>query len=92
MADRGAAIDQPELASTDAVIEADEIGTNADGKPILRQNVLALQALVPAAFDEVALAYTGDDLTTVTYKLAGVTVATLTLGYTGTNLTSITRA
>lgn len=37
--------------------------------------------LVTAAHDELDLAYTGTDLTTVTYKLSGSTVATLTLTY-----------
>lgn len=42
--------------------------------------------------DEIALSYTGTNLTGVVYKLAGVTVATLTLGYTGDNLTSVVRS
>ena len=42
--------------------------------------------------DEIALSYTGTNLTGVVYKLGGVTVATLTLGYTGSNLTSVVRS
>ena len=45
--------------------------------------------------DYVALGYTGDNLTTVTYKTGGsggTTVATLTLAYSGSTLTSITRS
>ncbi len=47
--------------------------------------------LVPEAYDEVTLSYTGADVTGVVYKLASATVATLTLGYSGSNLTSVTR-
>lgn len=42
--------------------------------------------------DEIVLGYTGTNLTSVVYKLSGVTVATLTLGYTGSNLTSVVRS
>jgi hypothetical protein len=41
-------------------------------------------------YDEIDLAYTGDNLTSVVYKKDDVTVATLTLAYTGTNLTNVT--
>jgi len=40
-------------------------------------------------YDEIELGYTGDNLTTVVYKLATVTVATLTLAYTGDKLTNV---
>lgn len=42
--------------------------------------------------DEIALSYTGTNLTGVVYKLGGATVATLTLGYTGSQLTSVVRS
>jgi hypothetical protein len=42
--------------------------------------------------DQVILGYTGLNLTSVTYRLAGVTVATLTLSYTGSNLTGVLRS
>ena len=51
--------------------------------------------LVPEVYDYIALGYTGDNLTSVTYKTggsSGTTVATLTLAYTGTQLDSITKA
>ncbi len=51
-----------------------------------------VQGLVNQPYDEIALSYTGSDLTGVVYKLGGVTVATLTLAYTGTNLTSVVRS
>ena len=51
-----------------------------------------VSGLVNQPYDEIALSYTGTDLTGVVYRLAGVTVATLTLGYTGTNLTSVVRS
>lgn len=46
-------------------------------------------SLVPTAYDEVDLGYTGSNLTTAIYKLAGSTVKTLTLSYTGAQLDSV---
>jgi hypothetical protein len=43
-------------------------------------------------YDEIALSYTGANLTGVIYKLATVTVATLTLSYTGDNLTGVVKS
>lgn len=49
--------------------------------------------LVPEKYDSIQLAYTGDNLTEVTYKLAGSTVAVLTLAYDGSNkLIQVTRS
>lgn len=48
--------------------------------------------LTPAAFDTIELGYTGNDVTTVVYKLATVTVATLTLTYTTGLLTRVVRS
>jgi hypothetical protein len=41
--------------------------------------------LVTEKYDEIALAYDGSNLSTVTFKLSSVTVATLTLNYDGSN-------
>lgn len=44
-------------------------------------------------FDYVSLGYTGENVTTVVYKVGGAggtTVRTLTLAYSGSNLTSVT--
>ena len=53
-----------------------------------------INSLVPAVFDYISLAYTGSNLTTVTYKTGGAggsTVRTLTLGYDGSdNLITVT--
>jgi hypothetical protein len=51
-----------------------------------------VSGLVNQPHDEIVLGYTGANLTSVTYRLAGATVATLTLGYTGSNLTSVVRS
>jgi len=48
--------------------------------------------LVPADYDRVALGYTGDDVTTVTYYAGVTAVATLTLAYSDGKLTSVSRA
>lgn len=53
-----------------------------------------LLGLVPAAYDYIALSYTGDNLTGVVFKSGGsggTTVATLTLAYTGSVLDSVTK-
>lgn len=42
--------------------------------------------------DEINLGYTGDDLTSVEYKLNDTTVATLTLTYSNGNLTKVERS
>lgn len=65
----------------------------ADGAGVSALTSIAGMA-VPA-HDHIALGYTGDNLTTVTYKTGGsggTTVATLTLAYSGSTLTSITRS
>lgn len=54
--------------------------------------ILDGSALIPKAYDSIALAYTGNLLTGVTYKAAATTVATLTLGYTNGLLTSVARS
>jgi hypothetical protein len=51
-----------------------------------------VSGIVNQPHDEIALSYTGTNLTGVVYKLAGVTVSTLTLGYSGTNLISVVRS
>ena len=56
---------------------------------------VSLQGFQIPNFDYVGLSYTGDNLTTVTYKSggsSGTTVATLTLAYSGSTLTSITKS
>jgi len=42
-------------------------------------------------YDELALEYTGNDLTLVTYKLSDVTVAVVVLTYTSSVLTNVKR-
>ena len=51
-----------------------------------------VSGIVNQPHNEIVLSYTGSNLTGVAYKLAGITVATLTLGYTGTQLTSVVRS
>lgn len=54
-------------------------------------DVMPVAGLGIPPHDSITNTYTGDNLTGVVYKLAGVTVATLTLAYTGSNLTSVTK-
>ncbi len=54
-----------------------------------------VNSLVKEPHDFISLSYTGDNLTSVTYKnggAGGTTVATLTLAYTGDRLDSVTKA
>jgi hypothetical protein len=44
-----------------------------------------LNAFTPSLYDNITLSYTGSNLTGVAFKLATVTVSTLTLGYDGSN-------
>lgn len=49
--------------------------------------------LVPEKYDSIQLGYTGDNLTEVTYKLSGATIAVLTLTYDNANkLIQVTRS
>lgn len=54
--------------------------------------VSALNQLIPQRFDTIQLAYTGSNVTEVTYKANGVTVAVLTLTYSGSNLIQVSRS
>jgi len=76
--------------SPDRLIDNEQLTVGA--QTVFRQRVSIGNVLVDVSYDEIALGYTGSDLTTVTYKKGGTTVATLTLGYTSGNLTSVVRS
>ena len=57
----------------------------------VKAKVLNFPGLVTEQYDSVELGYTDSKLATVTFKLAGATVATLTLSYSGTTLTGVTK-
>ena len=61
-------------------------GTTVDNKRGL--DFVALGAL-PSVYDDIVLTYPGSTLTTVVYKLAAVTLVTLTLTYTGSQLARV---
>jgi hypothetical protein len=67
----------------------DAFVAKVDAQGALLTNINSV--LTPANFDTIELGYTGSDLTTVVYKLATVTVATLTLTYSGGNLIKVER-
>lgn len=88
--------------STDGVsivyIAASGSGTNGD--PFVVTNALPAGTVVGLEsfpgfnlpnYDEIQLGYTGEDVTTVTYKENGATVATLNLSYTNGLLTGVAR-
>lgn len=57
-----------------------------DGSGHPQVDVLSMPALIPK-HDERVYGYTSGDLTSITYKLDTVTVATITLSYTSGDLT-----
>lgn len=100
--------DGKEALAVDAVLSASDIEIGAveikDGSSDQRATVdstgalkifdAVANSLVPSTYDYISLGYTGDNVTTVTFKsggAGGTTVATLTLGYSGSNLTSVTK-
>lgn len=71
------------------------VGTQAYGggsvSLLPNQSVAVANQLIPAAYDEIVLTYTGDNVTGAVYKQAGATVATLTMTYVGDNVTHVVR-
>lgn len=64
-----------------------------DNLPAVR--TFSINQLVPNEFDSIKLAYSGGDLTTVTYYVGGTSgtaVATLTLSYSGGDLVAIEKS
>jgi len=51
----------------------------------------ALNALLPAVYDQIALEYTDDDLTKVTYLNKGTVVSTIEMKYKNRKLVSVFR-
>ena len=58
----------------------------------IKTKSIAVPGINIPTHDEIQLSYTGDNLTSVVYKLDSVTVATLTLSYTGSQLDSVVRS
>lgn len=78
------------MATVDAELKVRDANDDLVG---LTVGMLTGGTLVAENYDHVALGYTGDDLTTVTYRLGGsggTVVATVTLAYTDGRLTSVT--
>ena len=58
-----------------------------NGATELIQAVTLNNGLVPTKFDEEVYGYTGNDLTTITYKLASATVGVVTMEYVDSRVT-----
>ena len=73
-----------------AYVDADGVakfsGTN-DPLPVSVGN-----SLVPEKYDDIALTYTGNNLTTVVYSFESILIATLTLTYVNNKLTHVARS
>ena len=54
-------------------------------------DVSVINGLVPDAYDDIELGYSGDNLTSVVYNFEGATVAILTLAYSGDTLARVTK-
>jgi hypothetical protein len=63
-----------------------------DASGLVRVSGISEGAFAPSRYDEIVLGYTGDNLTTVVYKLLTATVGTLTLTYTGARLDKVVRS
>jgi len=78
--------------NTDASTQRVVISSNQVAVPVSNADITALNqrlggALVPVKYDELVISYVGatTDISTVVYKLATVTVATVTLSYDGSS-------
>jgi hypothetical protein len=78
--------------NTDASTQRVVISTDQVAVPVSNSDITALNqrlggALVPVKYDELVISYVGatTDISTVVYKLATVTVATVTLSYDGSS-------
>jgi hypothetical protein len=79
--------------TTDIIVKLLKIKDNGDGTYSIA--VSAADGFALPAYDYISLGYTGDNLTSVVYKLGGsggTTVSTLTLAYTGARLDSVTKS
>lgn len=74
----------------DRLIDNEQLTVGA--QTVFRQRVSIGNQLIDVSYDEIVLGYTGSDLTSVIYKKASTTVATLTLSYTAGNLTGVVRS
>ncbi len=94
--------DKPVAVNTDGAVKVDigsaTLNVDANGVEIKNDTgnpVPVVTGLGIPEHDYIGLAYTGDNLTGVTYKLGGsggVTVATLTLAYTNSRLDSVIKS
>lgn len=80
----------PTLADGDVVpLQGDDMGNVKVSLGDPAQLALLQQPMPIPEHDEMVLAYTDGNLTSITYKLASATVATKTLTYTDGNLTGV---
>jgi len=80
------------MRDTESIQLRNRVGFIDEDNPL---SITSRNSLVPEIYDYISLSYTGDNLTTVIYKLGGsggTIVATLTLGYSGSTLTSVTKS
>lgn len=70
-------------------VPAPEGGATEDKQDTQLEQLKRIRGFDIPEYDEIELGYTGDDLTSVVYKQATATVATLSLTYTSGNLTNV---
>lgn len=82
-------VDKPMPATRFRASFSEIVQLTADGKvPTSSSSGL----LGDISYDQIDLGYSGDNVTSVTFKEDGTTVTTLTLAYSGDNVTSITKS
>lgn len=90
-----ASLPLPTGAATEAKQDAQITQETSSANSLTALNARLASGLVPEAFDEQVITYVGatDRINTVEYKLATVTVATLTMSYDGSNrLTGVVKS
>lgn len=79
------------LENINVMVGEVEIKNEVNNPIPIQGRVFTLGQLIPAEYDEVQLAYEGENVKTLTYRKSNATVATLSLSYTDDLLTGVKR-
>jgi len=67
-----------------------DAATESNQKEIIKQ-LRAMNSLVPDSYDQILFEYTGDDMTKITFRADGKTIAVVQMTYKDHRLTSVFR-
>lgn len=90
----GNIVESEAITITDGTTGAEVHVSTEPTQELVLDNLVALNSLAPTRYDYIELEYTGQNVTTVVYKLGGAggsVVSTLTLAYSGDLLVSVTK-